>query len=58
MADFLLTGIVNLEGEQYAIINNEFLKVGEYTEGKRVFAIYPKKVELFEDGKIVTLILP
>jgi hypothetical protein len=50
-----LNGIVTMDGEEFALINNQIFKVGDYVEGKRLLSISGNSVELFNNGNILKL---
>lgn len=50
-----LNGIMTMEGEYMALINNKIVKEGDYIQNLRVLSITQDKVELYSQGKIVVL---
>jgi len=50
-----LNGIMDMEGERIALINNQILKVGDYIQGARVMRISQDTVELLLKDKIIIL---
>lgn len=52
---FALSGIVTIDSEKVALINNEMIRKGEYIEGAYVINILDNKVYLDLGGKPVVL---
>ena len=50
-----LNGIITMDDEQFALINNEIYRAGDYVEGHRILNITKDKVELFKKGKVTVL---
>ena len=51
----VLNGIITMGNEQFALINNEIYKAGDYVEGRRILSISSNKVEIFYKGNTFTL---
>src|SRR3989338_4948298 len=51
----VLNGIITMDDGQFALINNQILKEGDYINGKRIVSISADKVEIFDKGQILTL---
>lgn len=51
----VLNGIISMEGENVALINNQILKEGDYIDGMRIINITKDKVELYSQGKLLVL---
>ncbi len=54
-AQLVLNGIISMEGEYLALINNQILKEGDYVQDKRIISITKDKVELYSKGKLTVL---
>jgi len=52
---FVLNGIITMNKEKLALINNQILKEGDYIEDKRILSISMDKVEIFNKGEIIIL---
>jgi len=50
-----LKGIMDMEGERIALINNEILKAGDYINGAKVTRISKNTVELLFKDKVIIL---
>ncbi|MFH1360535.1 MAG: hypothetical protein ABIJ41_05805 [Candidatus Omnitrophota bacterium] len=57
-SDLTLNGIIAMEGDYFALINNEILREGEYIEGKRIAKISVDKVEIEDNGQLIILKTP
>ena len=53
--EIALNGIITMGDEQFALLNNEIYRAGDYAEGRRILSITKDKVELFDKGKILVL---
>lgn len=51
----ILNGIITMDEEKLALINNQIIKEGDYLDGKRVLSISMDEVELFDKGEIIVL---
>ncbi|MDP2938888.1 MAG: hypothetical protein Q8O13_02245 [Candidatus Omnitrophota bacterium] len=51
----VLNGIISMEGEYLALINNQILKEGDYIQDMRILSITKERVELYSKGKITIL---
>lgn len=51
----VLNGIIAMEGEYLALINNQILKEGDYVQNMRIINITKDKVELYSKGKLILL---
>jgi len=51
----VLNGIITMDKEKLALINNQILKEGDYIDDKRVLSISMDKVEIFNKGEIIIL---
>lgn len=51
----VLNGIMTMEGEYTALINNQILKEGDYIQDMRIISITKDKVELYSKGKLLVL---
>ncbi len=51
----VLSGIISMEGEYLALINNQILKEGDYCADKRIISITKDRVELYSKGKLTVL---
>ncbi len=51
----VLNGIIIMEGEYLALINNQILKEGDYIQDMRIISITKDKVELYSQGKLTVL---
>lgn len=54
-AQLVLNGIITMEGEYLALINNQILKEGDYIQEMRIISITKDKVELYSKGKLTVL---
>ncbi len=52
---FTLSGVVQGEGEPFAVINNQITRVGDEVEGARLIAIGTNQVTLLRDGEEILL---
>ncbi len=55
-SQLVLNGIISMEGNYLALINNQILKEGDYVQGMRIINITKDKVELYSQGKLTALI--
>ncbi len=53
--ELTLNGIIAMDGEQLALINNQIYKEGDRIGGKRILSIAADRVEIFGEGGIITL---
>lgn len=51
----VLNGIITMEGEYLALINNQILKEGDYVQNMRIISITKDRVELYSKGKLILL---
>jgi len=51
----VLNGIITMNKEELALINNQIIKEGDYINDKRVLSISMDQVELFDNGEIIVL---
>jgi len=54
-ADLTLEGIVFLDGEQLALINDQYFKTGDRIGDKKILNISKDSVEIYHRGKVITL---
>lgn len=49
--ELILSGVVEMDGKNFALINNEFYEVGEKAAGRKITKITTDSVEILEKGK-------
>lgn len=53
--ELVLSGIVEMDGKSFALINKEFYEVGESVEGAKITKITPDSIEILQKGKTRTI---
>lgn len=53
--DLVLFGVVEMDGKNYALINNEFYEAGEKAAGRTITKITTDSIEILEKGKTKTI---
>lgn len=53
--ELILSGIVEMDGKSFALINKEFYEVGESVEGAKITKITPDSIEILQKGKTRTI---
>ena len=53
--EILLSGIVLMDGKNFALVNKEFYEVGEKVEGATITKITSDSIEILQKGKTRTI---
>jgi hypothetical protein len=53
--ELTINGIIEMDGELIALINNKIVKEGDEIDGKRIVKITSESVEILDNGNAVTL---
>ncbi len=53
--ELILSGVVEMDGKNFALINNEFYETGEKVSGRTITKITTDSIEVLEKGKTRTI---